>query len=247
LAEPSGWEAYITTEVRIELPGGAVRVFPAPPLQASGTYPDPAGRPIAVITAHNPHGQLADPERNALAQARLEDDLTGRGLEWWPAAGADPTWEHVERSVAVPGLTEADALALGAKYEQEAIFVLTPASRKVIDCVTGRRTITGWVIAREADLAAEEFETALEDTLDHLVASHGPDPRGWNVPVLAESRWDSGGKDPGNGPVAGEFLVRVGGRYVIYETEGVDWGWDHIDASDDETAIAAFRAAVGEA
>jgi hypothetical protein len=255
LAESGAWESYVTTEVRIDLPGGAVRVFPAPPLQASGRYPDPAGRPIAVVTAHNPQGRVVCGEANAAAQKLLEDELTGLGLEWWPAAGADPSWEHVERSVAVPGLSEADALALGAKYDQEAVFILTPASRKVIDCVTGRRSITGWVIAPEADLAAEEFEAALEDDLDRLVTSRGPDPRDWDVPVLAESRWGAGdegaavawgGAMAGGRAVAGEYLVRLGDRYVIYETEGVEWGWDHIDAPDDESAIAAFQAAVGE-
>ncbi len=145
----------------------------------------------------------------------------------------------------MPGLSEADALALGAQFGQDVIIVLTPTSRRVIDCVTGRRSVTGWVIVSEADLTAEEGEAALEDDLDHLVADHGPDPRQWSIPVLAESRWDcdSGSEDS---PVAGEFLVRLHERYVIYETEGVEWGWDHIEAPDDESAIAAFRAAVGE-
>jgi hypothetical protein len=251
LAESGAWEAYVTTEVRIDVPGGSVRVFPGPPLQASGSYPDPAGRPIAVLTAHNPQGRVVSDEANAAAQKLLEEELAGLGLEWWPAAGADPSWEHVEQGVAIPGMSEADALALGARYDQEAIFILTPASRKVIDCVTGRRSITGWVIVPEADLAAEEFETALEADLERLVTTRGPDPRDWDVPVLAESRWDAGdegraGAWGGAVAVAGEYLLRLGSRYVIYETEGVEWGWDHIDAPDDESAIAAFQTAVGE-
>jgi hypothetical protein len=241
-AQPAAWEAYVATEARIELPDGAIRVFPGPPLQASGPYPDPEGRPVTVITAG----------------ASLAAELTSRGLPWWPATGADPTWTHVEQGVAVPGLSEADALALGARFGQEVIVVLTPASRRVIDCVTGRRSVTGWVIASEADLAHEDLEHDLEDDLDHLVANHGPDPRGWGIPVLAESRWDSGpsgeepgGEEPGDygieqPPVAGEFLVLLREHYVIYETEGVEWGWDHIEAPDNESAIAAFRTAVGE-
>jgi hypothetical protein len=242
VGEPGAWDGYVTTEVRIEVPGsGAVRVFPGPPLQATGQYPDPAGRPIAVITAHDPHGRVASGEENAEASKLLEDELTTRGLEWWPADGADPSWEHVQRSVAVPGLSEDDARALGARYGQEAVLIVSPASRKVIDCVSGRRSITGWVIAAEADLAAEEFEAAMEDDLDQLVTAHGPDPQAWGVPVLAQSRWDDGE----DAAVAGEFLLRLGDRYVIYETEGVEWGWDHIDAPDDCAAVAAFAAAVG--
>jgi hypothetical protein len=223
------------------LPDGAVRVFPGPPLQASGPFPDPEGRPVTVITAGAP----------------LADELTRRGLPWWPATGADPSWTNVEQGVAVPGLSEADALALGVRFGQEVIVVLTPASRRVIDCGTGRRSVTGWSIVSEADLAQEDLQAVLEDDLDHLVAEHGPNPRDWDVPVLAESRWDSASavEDSGDGgdnddnespPVAGEFLVLLQGRYVLYETEGVDWGWDYIEAPDDESAIAAFRAAVGE-
>jgi hypothetical protein len=228
-AQSGAWEAYVTTEVRIELPGGAVRVFPGPPLQASGAYPDPEGRPITVITAGAP----------------LAAELTSRGLHWWPASSGDPSWTHVEQGVAVPGLSEADALALGARFGQEVIVVLTPASRRVIDCGSGRRSVTGWTMVSEADLGQEELEASLEDDLDHLVTGHGPDPRTWDIPVLAESRWGSEPCVEGT-PVAGEFLVLLRERYVIYETEGVEWGWDYIDAHDDESAVAAFRAAVGE-
>jgi hypothetical protein len=230
------WDAYVATEVRIEVPSGTVRVFAAPPFAASGSYPDPAGRPIAVITAHNPYGRVISPEENEKAQGNLEAELTSQGREWWPAAGGDPTWTHVEQSVAVPGMNEAEALELGARYGQEAIFIITPASRKVIDCVSGRRSITGWVIADEADLAADDFEAALEHELEHLVTTHGPDPSSWEVPVLAESRWETGG----------EFLLRIGEAYVIYETDSVEWDWDYIDAAGDESAVAAFRDAVGE-
>jgi len=226
----------VTTEVRIEVPGGAVRVFAAPPFQASGSYPDPAGRPIAVITAHNPYGRVVSPEENEKAQADLEAGLTSQGREWWPAAGADPTWTHVEQSVAIPGMDEAEARELGARLHQEAIFIVTPASRKVIDCLSGHRSITGWVIAAEADLAEDDFEAALERELEQLVTAHGPDPGGWHVPVLAESRWETGG----------EFLLRIDKAYVIYETDSVEWDWDYINAPGDESAVAAFREAVGE-
>jgi len=228
-AQPGAWEGYVTTEVRIELPGGAVRVFPGPPLQASGDYPDEQRRPIAVIAGGAP----------------LAAELTSRGLPWWPATSGDPSWTHLEEAVAVPGLSEADALALGARFGQKVIIVLTTASRRVIDCGTGHRSVTGWSIVSEADLGQEELEATLEDDLDHLVGEHGPDPRDWDVRVLAESRW--GAEPDGEGtPVAGEFLVLLRGCYVIYETEGVEWGWDYIDAPDDQSAIEAFRAAVGE-
>jgi hypothetical protein len=251
VALPTAWDAYLTAEVSIDAPGGTVRVFPAPPLQASGQYPDPDGRAISVITAHNPGGVVAGAQENERAQRALEDELTQRGVPFWPAAGADPDWTHVEPSVAVLGMAEPDALALAARYGQEAIFVLTPASRKVIDCATGRRAMTGWVIAAEADLADEHDEAdeaAIMATLERLAREHGPDPRDWGGLLLAESRWDLDG--PGEltdgGEVGGEFLLRLDGRYVIYETNGVEWDWSDVQVADDAAAIETFSDYMGD-
>jgi uncharacterized protein DUF3293 len=264
------WDAYLSAEIRIDLPGGAIRVFPAPAMQASGAFPDPAGRPVTVLTAHNPGGVVADPAANARAQARLEGELAGRGRAWWPAAGADPSWSHVEDGVAIPGIGEAEAMELGAAFGQEAIFVLTPTSRRLIDCVTGRRSVTGWVIVPEADLADDDSadddsaddelafagDRETEAALERLVGALGPDPRAWAASgdgaVLAESRWEAvepggrGGAAAGEGPASGDFLVRVGGTYVIYQTDGADWEWGDLDAADDATAIARFRDHQGE-
>ena len=245
MALPGAWEAYLTAEVSIDAPGGTVRVFPAPALQASGRYPDAEGRAISVITAHNPGGVVADAAQNQRAQRALEDELAGLGVPFWRAAGADPDHAHVEASVAVLGMTEPDALALGARYGQPAIFMLTPASRKVIDCATGRRAMTGWVIVAEADLAAEHEEAdeaAIVDALERLAGEHGPDPRDWDGILLAESRWELDG--PGDltdgAEVGGEFLLRLDGRYVIYETNGAEWDWSDLHAADDATAIETF-------
>jgi hypothetical protein len=262
VGESAAWDAYLTAEIRIEAPGGPVRVFASPPLQASGRYPDPEGRPIAVITAHNPGGVAAADEANEKAQRALEAELDRRGIAWWPADGADPEWSHVEASVAVPGMSEADALALGAEFGQEAVFLLTQASRKVVACATGRRTITGWTIVGEAELEADphDIDDEVAHLLEHLAGEHGPDPARWPGALLAESRWDVP-QSPGDGTaedagtdsrgdaaepeVTGEFLLRVGGRYVLYETNGPEWDFEVLDAPDDAAAVAAFRTATG--
>jgi hypothetical protein len=107
-----------------------------------------------VITAHNPGGRLAPDADNAAAQARLVTELNERGLAWWPAAGGDLSWTHVEESAAVIGMDEADAIALGAQFGQDAIFVLTPADRRVVGCAQQRVVASGWSIEPEADLPA---------------------------------------------------------------------------------------------
>jgi hypothetical protein len=142
--ELGGWDAYVTAVVRIESPGGVRWLKPAPIFRTEGLYPDPDGRPIYVLTAYNPAGRRAPDAANAAAKARLESLVRRRGLTWWPAEGGDATWTHVEASVALIGIVEADAIALGAEFRQDAIFVFTTACRRVVSCTDTRVETTGW-------------------------------------------------------------------------------------------------------
>lgn len=152
-AEPSLWDAYVGAVMRIEAPGCVFWVRPAPVTLTRGEYPDPPGRAIYVLTAHNPVGQMVSAMANASAEARLEAELERRGLMWWPAAGGDPSWTHVEPGAAMIGVEEADAVALGVEFGQDAIFGLTPADRRVIGCTDKRVVATGWSSEPEADLS----------------------------------------------------------------------------------------------
>jgi Protein of unknown function (DUF3293) len=151
-AETSTWNAYAGAVIRIEAPGGVYWVRPAPDRTTSGEYPDPDRHAIYVLTAHNPGGQIAPDAVNATAGARLTAELRRRGLTWWPAAGGDPSWTHIEPGAAVIGMDEADAIALGAEFGQDAIFVLTPADRRVVGCTDRRVVATGWSSELDAGL-----------------------------------------------------------------------------------------------
>jgi Protein of unknown function (DUF3293) len=91
---------------------------------------------------------------NATAEARLAAELEWRGLTWWPGAGGDLSWTHVEPGAAVIGMDEADAVVLGAEFGQDAIFVLTPVDRRVVGCADRRVVTTGWSSEPDADLSA---------------------------------------------------------------------------------------------
>jgi hypothetical protein len=142
--EPSGWNAYVAAVIRIETPRGVIWVQPAPITRTAGKYPDPEDRAIYVITAHNPGGRIASDTANAAAEARLAAALERRRVTWWPAAGGNPSWTHVEPGAAVIGMDETDAVALGAEFRQDAIFVLTPVDRRVVGCTDNRAVTTGW-------------------------------------------------------------------------------------------------------
>jgi len=145
--EEERWAAYAAAEVRIMAAEGCVRVLPAPPGRVTGTFPDPAGRTIYVITACNPGGLLLDGAANRSAQARLEAEFGGGHVTVWRAAGGDRAWRHVEPSVAVLGIDLPEALELGRKYGQDAIFALTPRALQVVECETAaEKVVNGWVI-----------------------------------------------------------------------------------------------------
>jgi hypothetical protein len=153
-AGTSTWGAYVSAVIRIEAPGGVFWVRPAPVTSTTGEYPYPDRHAIYVLTAHNPGGQIAPDTANATAEARLTAELRRRRLTWWPATGGDPSWTHVEPGAAVIGMDEADAIALGAEFGQEAIFVLTPADRRVVGCTDRRVMTTGWSSKLDAGLSA---------------------------------------------------------------------------------------------
>jgi hypothetical protein len=363
---PGRWDAYLNAELRIETPAGVVLVSSAPVMQTAGEYPDPRGRTIAVITAHNPGGEPADEAANAAAGRALEAELDHRGLAWWRAEGADSSWTRVEESVAVPGLGLPDAIALGARFGQEAIVLLSPTALTVADCATGKIAMAGWHVEPqehhhpEADEASEVEVTVFAENFragptasaaagaaagaaawpaslgqrpgplctvhaaDAAITLHG-DGRGgvlvgggtipvddvpgalaeagvlertprftthawdagevaslfapllvdqdflvdgteWSsdgsraypasaagVPdlVLAESRWqtddedDEGGDSPGSADQGGDYLLRIGPWYVIYQTNGEEREIDDLDAETDQAAVAAFKEYLG--
>ena len=187
-AEPSGWDAYAGAVVRIEAPGGVVWVQPAPVTRNAGQYPDPEGRPICVITAHNPGGRMASDAANASAEARLSAELDRRGLTWWPAAGGDPSWTHIAASAAVIGMDEADAIALGAEFGQDAIFVLTPADRRVVSCADGRVAATGWSILHDGDAvgSAREHRESEEPAAAVAAGQDEEDEEPYGAPPVVE-------------------------------------------------------------
>jgi hypothetical protein len=138
------WTAYARTVVDISPPGRAtLRISPAPK-GAVGSWPEGFRAEIFVITAWNPHSQPVDDSTNRVRQQALESELLR--LEPWPAVGLDPNSEHREEGVAVSGLSEIEAITVGASYEQNAIFAWTPAAWRILSCVDGRREEAGWFL-----------------------------------------------------------------------------------------------------
>ena len=142
------WESYARTVVEIVGPGvGGLVVRSASPGDV-GEWPWPSSDPVHILTAWDPGDDRPGEQNNRLRQAALEAEVRPLVVALWPAVGVDPVSGHREEGVAVRGLREVDALALGARYGQDAIFVWTPQEWTVVACTGGRRVVSGWSMAK---------------------------------------------------------------------------------------------------
>ena len=116
--------AYRATTYRVFLPGGGCDLRLGVASETLRCWLETAGvARFAILTAHNPGSEDVDSEENVLRQAQLECALLELGYE--PYAGEnvadDDSWP-AEESCFVPGISVAEALALGERYGQNAII-----------------------------------------------------------------------------------------------------------------------------
>jgi hypothetical protein len=138
------WASYERTVVEILRPGGGIlRVRSAPDADEAG-WPWPDGQPVHLLTAWDPGLERPDRDVNRVRQAALEADLALLSVPLLAAVGVDPATGRREEGVAVRGLPEAAALALGLRYGQDAMFAWTPAEWAIVACRGDRRLASGW-------------------------------------------------------------------------------------------------------
>ncbi|GAA1980049.1 hypothetical protein GCM10009817_20910 [Terrabacter lapilli] len=105
---------------------------------------DAPAQAVHIVTAYNPHGRPATESDNRRAQRALVAQPDARNAAYHPAAGADPAWLHVEPSVAIVGLTRQEAVDLGWRFKQDAIFEWTADALTVVSCTDGATVALGW-------------------------------------------------------------------------------------------------------
>jgi hypothetical protein len=118
-------EIYVRTLVSIEQNGVLVPIGKANVIRGTSWY---------VITAWNPGDARPTRQENDVANERLREVLTLRGLEPFRAVGADPDSDHFEESWAVTGIDGHDARAIGAEFGQVAVFRIADGAQTVLAC-----------------------------------------------------------------------------------------------------------------
>jgi hypothetical protein len=137
------WASYERTMVEILWPGGSLRVRSAPDVDQE-CWPWPDRQPVYLLTAWDPGLERPGVDVNRMRQAALEADLELLSGELLVAIGVDSATGRREEGVAVRGLPEAEVLALGVRYGQDAVYAWTPVEWVIVACQGGRRLASGW-------------------------------------------------------------------------------------------------------
>lgn len=117
--------------------GGAGRGKGEWPLTGSARWPLPVGVVWHGITAFNPYEALLSLEENATRQRALVAHLKERGVVFWRGEGRSPDGRWREKTLMVEGLRRSEAVLVGRRFGQRAIFELTHASLRVVACQSG--------------------------------------------------------------------------------------------------------------
>jgi hypothetical protein len=138
------WSSYERTVVEILRPGrSSLRVRAAPEVD-QGSWPWPDRQPVHLLTAWDPGLERLGVDVNRMRQATLRAELGLLSGQLLVAIGVDSATGRREEGVAVRGVPEAEILALGVRYGQDAVFAWTPAQWVIVACQGGRRLATGW-------------------------------------------------------------------------------------------------------
>jgi len=127
--------------VRVDLGATTVIVRPRADGSVAGSFPFPS-EPVHVLTAHDPGPTRLAPAENGHRQAALVASLDA--YERHPAVAGAEDGGHAEESVLVVGLTDEQALAIGAEWGQDAVFRWTRDAWEIVPCDGGPPVRLGW-------------------------------------------------------------------------------------------------------
>ncbi|WP_016954282.1 DUF3293 domain-containing protein [Catenovulum agarivorans] len=76
---------------------------------------------FAIITAHNPLGELCSAGQNAMLDRVLQRDITALGVPYRSLFGCDSTKSHMEKSWAI-AIDKEIAITLAKNHKQNALY-----------------------------------------------------------------------------------------------------------------------------
>lgn len=147
----------------------------------------------ALMTAENPDAQQLSPEENAARLAELKQVLDGMGLTYTDVRGK---YDNEENSLAIEGISEEQARALGARFGQDS--VLTRRGLIYRDGTVNPATGVG-VLAADADNYFTELPDGTKFAIDIDFDNRVPldDQLGW-TPTRIDKLIEQYGREDGS-------------------------------------------------
>jgi hypothetical protein len=143
MATDALWDGFAGAVVQISLPTGRFRLEPRP----SGSDSEfPFESPVHVITACNPAGVEVDAATNEERHAALADAL--RRHRTFATVGSAPDGSMAEPGLAVIGLEADEAIELGRRFGQAAIYRWTADALAIVGVGESRTVEMGWSLIR---------------------------------------------------------------------------------------------------
>ena len=122
---------------------GGVELAPAE--TTSGELFPNAMSGVYLVTAWNPGATLLSLAENVERHEALVGYLDASRVEHWEAAGYSPDLSWVELGLALPGVSEDQALEVGRRFGQLALFAWRERELAVLACADGARLASyGW-------------------------------------------------------------------------------------------------------
>jgi hypothetical protein len=171
-SEHHRWANYRLAKLDISVDAGLIRVERSD--DRIGPFPFPTDTRVHVITACNPGHDLAEDE-NLARQNAFEADLSSRHITWLHAWGGDVDGArlNIEKSAAVVGLTDADAVRLGTAHGQDAIFAWDTMSLSILPCDGAGAQVSPWIARWVGDQRRDGAATACESCSRETGRPHG--------------------------------------------------------------------------
>ncbi|QYJ85532.1 DUF3293 domain-containing protein [Shewanella mesophila] len=89
---------------------------------------------FAIITAHNPRGEILTPSQNRLLDRQLQRHIVKLQYPYRSVVGCSLDKQHMEKSWAIP-MDKLDAVALARVFNQNAIYYVEEDLLQLVPCL----------------------------------------------------------------------------------------------------------------
>ena len=128
------WQLYRSAIIDAEVSPGALVALNGHAAVEAWPFPGP----VHVVTGWNPQGVSLGESTHRESNLRIASEILGMGARFVHGHGRSPSGDHAEPSLIAYGLDRDDAIEIGRRASQDAIFEIDAEAVRLLSCVDGR-------------------------------------------------------------------------------------------------------------